>query len=213
MTPQVVGRAHAAKQMVGACPVEPRIVINHVTRQGRIIVPHARGECIEVRSCDITARQRRISRPGAGHGAEIRLQPLERMLRQFAKGRDLAAEYRQNRRRAIDVVEFENIVARDGRRILGIVVEQRPDARKRMDDVGARELAHAIAIDGAKQIGNLVFTGRDVIGLAAVGDVRGPDQAEITLIGIDENHPAIVILKQIGLRSRPRTSAPRCGCP
>src|ERR1700688_2286813 len=73
-----------------------------------------------------------------------------------------------------------------------------------MDDVRAFELAQAKTIDGSKQIENLVFADRNAISLAAVGDIRGPDQTEITLVGVDEDHPAVVILKQIGLRSVPK---------
>src|SRR3981189_2684320 len=98
------------------------------------------------------------------------------------------------------MVEFENIISRHRRGIFRVVIEQRTDARERMDDVGALKLTHAISIDGAEKIQNLVVTGRDAIGPAVVGNIRGPDQTEIALIGIDENDPAIVVLKQIGLR-------------
>ena len=84
-----------------------------------------------------------------------------------------------------------------------MIVEQRPDARKGMDHLHPLELAHTKPVDGTKQIGNFLFTRHHTIGFAVVGDVRRPDQAEIILIGIDENHPAVVILKQIGLRSLP----------
>ena len=125
------------------------------------------------------------------------------MLGQLAKGRDLAAEHRQHRRGAIGVVELEDVVAGDSRRILGIVVEERPNTGKRWIDVGARELAHAIAVDRAEQVGDFVFVGRDVLGLAAIGNVGGADQAEIALIGVDEDHPLVVVLQQIGLRPVP----------
>src|SRR5664279_4487811 len=74
MPSQVVDCVGPAKQLVGACPIEPRIVINHLMRQGWIFVPYARNKSIEVSGYDIAARQRSISRPGAGHRAEIRLQ-------------------------------------------------------------------------------------------------------------------------------------------
>ena len=181
MTPEVGAGTRAIEQIARARAVETRIMIHHVARQGCIIQPQPLRKGIEVRGRNIAARQRGVGGPGTGHGGEIRLQPVERMFRQLAKGCDLAAEHRQQRQRAIGVVEFENVVPRYGGRIFGVVVEQRSDPGKRMDDVGACELADAKAIDGAKQIADFVFTGRDAVGFSAVGDVRGSDQAEIAL--------------------------------
>ena len=40
-------------------------------------------------------------------------------------------------------------------------------------------------------------------GLSLIGNVGRADQRQIILIGIDEDHPLVVVLKQIGLRPLP----------
>ena len=63
-------------------------------------------------------------------------------------------------------------------------------------------MAH-IAVDHPQQIEPLGFVDRDILGGAVERDVGGADQAKIALVRIDENHPLIVVLQEIGLFSLP----------
>src|SRR5690606_28521383 len=73
---------------------------------------------------------------------------------------------------------------------------------KAVEDVLRPELALEPAVHNATEVGDLRPAHLHPLGPLLVGNVRGADQQVIALIGIDEDHPAVVVLEEIGLASR-----------
>ena len=128
------------------------------------------------------------------------LQLVQRMFGELAVGGDLAAEDREHGRLARHV---EDIVARDGGRVLGIVVIERAHAGEVVDDLVLGDRRLEIAVHGGEQIVDLALVDRHVLGAALIGNVGGADQRHVAFIGVDEDHPLVGVLEEIGLRPLP----------
>src|SRR5439155_26527261 len=147
----------------------------------------------------IASRQMLAFRPIAGHLRTIGFELLEGVFGKLAVGGDLAAEHRQKRRLAGVAVDVQDIVAGNRGRIGGIIVIEGPDPGKGLHDIAAPELPLAVAIDHGKEIIDFAIVDGDVFWSAFIRNVGGADEAEIVLIGIDEDYPLVVILEKIGL--------------
>ena len=159
-------------------------------------------EAHEVRALDLAARQRAPAGPVAPHPREELVQPVHPALGELAERGDLAAEDVEQRR-AAGLVEVEDIVARHRRGVALAVVEQRPHAGEGHDDVLAPQLLLEVAVHRRDQVVDLGLVRRHVLGPALVADVGGADQREIALVGVDEDHPLVVVLHQVGLPPLP----------
>ena len=120
------------------------------------------------------------------------------MLGQSPVGGDLAAEHREQRRRADRAIDFEMVVARHRRGIVVAVVEQRAHAGIGPHHVfRPYRLLHVVAGDVA-EIGDLLG-GADG-GLTRIdGDVGRADQREGTLVGDDEDNAVVAVLQDEGV--------------
>ncbi len=134
---------------------------------------------------------------------EISCELVERVLGELPIGGDLAAEYRKERRRARSGIDVEHVIARHRRGICGIVVVKRPDSREGVADVGARQLPSRVAVDRQQEIVDLLIIDRDIINASFIGRISGSDEAEVALVGIDEDHSFVRMLKKVGVRSAP----------
>ena len=138
-------------------------------------VPYARasrratviGRKRQRRRTSMTKRRKfRARQIAAGSGARCVQQAraaAERVLQLFEHGfgeasirRDLAAEDRQQRRMVRRLRELDSIVARDARRALRCVVEERPDAGVRPAHVARRDLTLEVTVDRVAEIADLV---------------------------------------------------------
>ena len=85
-------------------------------------------------------------------------------------------------------------------------IEQRTYAGEGMDHVGAGQLFLEIAVHRRDQVVDLVLVGGDILRAPLIGDVRGADQRLVALIGVDEDHPLVGVLDEIGIRTLPEVA-------
>ena len=200
-----IGQASRAfQQRGGARAVEPAVMQREVAGQPGELLAEGSEPAVEI--LHVAAGQRRARGPRLRHAGEERAQLVERMLRQLAIGRDLAAEDRQDRRRCAVRqlgIDVEDVVARHRRGILGVVVIERPDTGEAVHDVGAGRRAIEIAREDGEQVVDLAIIDRGVLRLALDRDVGGADQRQVALVRIDEDHALVVVLQQVGLVAVP----------
>ena len=60
-----------------------------------------------------------------------------------------------------------------------------------------------VAVEHAQQVVDLAGVDRGVLGTAFDRDVGGADQREVALVGVDEDHPLVGVLQQVGLAALP----------
>src|SRR5690349_12841607 len=92
--------------------VKARIASYERWRQKRKLAAERAAERLEVAARHIAARQRRARRPFPRLAAKARQDLAQRMLRELAVGRELAAVDREQGRGALGRVDVEGVVAR-----------------------------------------------------------------------------------------------------
>ncbi len=72
-----------------------------------------------------------------------------------------------------------------------------------MQHVFAAQLFLEIAVYCGEQVIDFFFVCADVFGTAFIGNIGGADERLVAFIWIDEDHALVVVLNQIGIRTRP----------
>ncbi|MCY1301146.1 hypothetical protein D9M70_507400 [compost metagenome] len=201
--PEILDRGGTGKQRMRPGAIEPRIMLGEIGGQKAVACLEISQELLEIGIRHVAARQMGACRPGRSHLGEEGFQPFQCMFGKLAERGDLAAEDREQRRLAIGRIDLENIVAGDGGGVFGVVVIERAHAGEAIDDIVRGQLLLEVAVYRLQQIANLVAVGRYVLRPAFIGDVRRADQRQIVLIGVDEDHPLVRVLDQIGLPPLP----------
>ena len=68
-----------------------------------------------------------------------------------------------------------------------------------MDHVPTAQLFLEVTVHGGDQVVDFRLIRRHILGPALIGDVGGADQRLVPLIGVDEDHPLVVVLHQVGV--------------
>ena len=199
MEAEIVHALGVAQQAGDPGAIGARVAARQIRRQPGPAALGRAQEALEIGIGNIAAGQGRRMGPGRPAVGEMRLQLLQRMLGQLAKGRDLAAEDRQQRGDSIGIVELEHIVASHRRGACRFVVMQRADAGIGPDHIGGRDLLDEMIVDDLAEIGDLLGRYDDLGGIALIGLVGGADQRMVAFIGNGEDDAPVVVLEDIGL--------------
>jgi hypothetical protein len=190
------------QQLPRARAVQTRAVVDQRLREIGIVTGQIRREIIKCagnvaagKRLTRSPRRRQLRKPGS--------QALQRMFRQPAIGGDLAAEDRKQRRKLGCAVDLEDIVPRYCRRILRIIVIERPNTGESMNDIAILRCVSKIAAQDLQQIRDLGVINRHFLRTPIIGNVGRADQSQIVFIRIDEDDAAIVVLQQLGMRPAP----------
>src|SRR2546422_8110462 len=122
------------QQFSRTCAVETRAVVDQRLREIGIVTGEIRREIIKCAG-NVAAGQRLMRGPRRRQLRKPGSQALQRMFRKPAIGGDLAAEDRKQRRKLGCAVDLEDIVPRHCRRILRIVVIERPNTGESMNNI------------------------------------------------------------------------------
>ncbi len=191
-----------AEQLLGAGTVSPRIAMRKLARQPAITLLERGEENLEVGIDDIATRQRRAFGPRStpGRGLQRIAEFVDGFFRQLAKRGDLAAEHRQQRRFVRGRVEFEQVIARDRRRVLGVfVLEQAAYAGVGPADIRRADVLLEIAIDGVAEVRGFFRADGNLRGVAVILEVRRPDQRVLVLVRNREDDALVRVLENVGV--------------
>ena len=201
-------RIDVADDLVDARAVRAREPVQHVGGELWKAQPHGLLEALEVgvgpaRRPDplaqVSAGQEGAARPRAARridGQRLH-QQIGRLFGQSTEGGDLAAPYRQQRR--LRGVELQRVVARDGRRVARLVVEQRPHAGIRPHDILRRDRAREVAARLLAQVVRLRCVDLRATDRTVVLDVGGADQREVVLVRDREDDALVGVLEDVGM--------------
>ncbi len=145
------------------------------------------------------ARQRCASRPASAHVREKGRELHQRRLGQFAISGELAAEYREQRRLVLFGRQGQGVVTGDHRRVVRLVVTQRPHAGEGMQDVLALQLLAEMRVGHTQQIGDLFLADARLRRVAVVFAVGGADHGVAAHVGDGEDDAAVLVLHDVGL--------------
>ena len=123
-------------------------------------------------------------------------------LRQFAECGDLAAKDVEQWRTA-GLIQIKHIVAGDCGGIAFAVIKQRPDPGIAVQNIRPPQLFLEVAVHGGNQIVNFRLIRANLFRAPAISHIGGADQSLVALIGVDEDHPFVVVLHEVSLLPGP----------
>lgn len=119
--PEVAYRPRIAEQQLAVAAVSARVMTRQRFSQERIAAAQASGIIVAV-AFNGTTRQHALFRPRRTNALIIWRQFFQRVLRQFAVGGQLTAEYRQQRGFAVFIMDIKGVITGNGLRRVGLII-------------------------------------------------------------------------------------------
>ena len=118
---EVAYRPCIAEQQFAVAAVSARVVTCQRFGQERVTAAQAGGVIVTV-AFNGTTRQHALFRPRRTNALIIWRQFFQRVLRQFAVGGQLTAEYRQQRGFAVFIMDIKGVITGNGLRRVGLII-------------------------------------------------------------------------------------------
>ncbi|ACO77617.1 hypothetical protein AvCA_14000 [Azotobacter vinelandii CA] len=136
--------------------------------------------------------------PARLHGRQEGGQLFQRRLGEPAIGGQFAAEDRKQGGLALSGGQAEAVVAGDGGRVMGLIVEQRAHAREAVANVATLQRSLEMGVDHSQQVVDLGFADIHFGRVAGELPVGGADQAVTLQVGNDEDEAPVLVLQNVG---------------